>query len=76
MCSPTSPHVGPLPAPDLLETEHKNSSLVQVITGFLGSGKTTLLNNILTSDHGNRIAVIENEVSFFCFFFSITALPL
>jgi hypothetical protein len=28
----------------------------QVITGFLGSGKTTLLNNILTGDHGKRIA--------------------
>lgn len=33
-----------------------------MITGFLGSGKTTLLNNILTQDHGQRIAVIENEV--------------
>lgn len=36
--------------------------LPQVITGFLGSGKTTLLNNILTQDHGQRLAVIENEV--------------
>jgi Ni2+-binding GTPase involved in maturation of urease and hydrogenase len=35
---------------------------MQVITGFLGSGKTTLLNQILTKDHGRRIAVIENEV--------------
>ncbi|KAK7844972.1 uncharacterized protein LOC112001501 [Quercus suber] len=32
-----------------------------VITGFLGSGKTTLLNHILSSQHGKRIAVIENE---------------
>ncbi|KAL9667421.1 hypothetical protein QQ045_001779 [Rhodiola kirilowii] len=32
-----------------------------IITGFLGSGKTTLLNHILTSQHGKRMAVIENE---------------
>ena len=32
-----------------------------ILTGFLGSGKTTLLNRILKEDHGQRIAVIENE---------------
>jgi G3E family GTPase len=34
---------------------------VTVLTGYLGSGKTTLLNRILRENHGQRIAVIENE---------------
>jgi hypothetical protein len=50
---PRSTHSPPAPRP---------AKRPQVITGFLGSGKTTLLNNILTQDHGHRIAVIENEV--------------
>jgi G3E family GTPase len=34
---------------------------VTILTGYLGSGKTTLLNRILQEQHGQRIAVIENE---------------
>ena len=34
---------------------------VTILTGFLGAGKTTLLNRILKEQHGQRIAVIENE---------------
>ncbi|HEX2829924.1 MAG TPA: GTP-binding protein [Burkholderiales bacterium] len=35
---------------------------VTILTGFLGSGKTTLLNRLLRAAHGERIAVIENEL--------------
>jgi len=34
---------------------------VTILTGFLGSGKTTLLKRLLSEDHGEKIAVIENE---------------
>ncbi|ATO34333.1 GTPase [Dickeya dianthicola] len=32
-----------------------------ILTGFLGAGKTTLLRHLLYADHGEKIAVIENE---------------
>jgi G3E family GTPase len=41
--------------------QESNMVPVTILTGFLGSGKTTLLNRILREDHGQRIAVIENE---------------
>ena len=34
---------------------------VTILAGFLGAGKTTLLNRILREDHGQKIAVVENE---------------
>ncbi|HEX7054418.1 MAG TPA: GTP-binding protein [Burkholderiales bacterium] len=41
--------------------QEANMVPVTILTGFLGSGKTTLLNRILREEHGQRIAVIENE---------------
>ncbi|UOY94402.1 GTP-binding protein [Ectobacillus sp. JY-23] len=35
---------------------------VTILTGFLGSGKTTLLNRILSEQHGQKLAVIVNEI--------------
>src|SRR2546423_14320229 len=39
----------------------ENMVPVTILTGFLGSGKTTLVNRILKEQHGQRLAVIENE---------------
>ena len=36
---------------------------VTVVTGILGSGKTTFVRHVLSTNHGKRIAVIQNEVS-------------
>src|ERR671937_3303767 len=41
--------------------QEANMVPLAILTGFLGSGKTTLLNRILKEEHGQRIAVIENE---------------
>ncbi|MCH4879707.1 GTPase [Pseudomonas sp. TMW22090] len=36
---------------------------VTILSGFLGAGKTTLLRHLLKTEHGLKIAVIENEFS-------------
>ncbi len=45
----------------MASTAEKDLIPVTILTGFLGAVKTTLLNRILTEQHGERIAVIENE---------------
>ena len=34
---------------------------VTILTGFLGSGKTTFLNYLLKENHGQKLAIVENE---------------
>ncbi|KXZ54969.1 hypothetical protein GPECTOR_3g136 [Gonium pectorale] len=52
----------PVPAQaDDAEAPERTTVPVTIVTGFLGAGKTTLVRNILTANHGYRIAVILNE---------------
>src|SRR5229473_2471576 len=44
----------------MASTPEKDLIPVTILTGFLGAGKTTLLNRILTEQHGEKIAVMNN----------------
>jgi len=48
-------------APTLTKVSSMALIPTTILTGFLGAGKTTLLNRILHEQHGQKIAVIENE---------------
>mmetsp|Transcript_81335 Transcript_81335/g.226003 ORF Transcript_81335/g.226003 Transcript_81335/m.226003 type:complete len:436 (-) Transcript_81335:49-1356(-) len=54
----------PLASPKSVPIMSKTPGLIPatILTGFLGAGKTTLLKRVLTEAHGQKIAVIENEV--------------
>ncbi|MCC5875809.1 MAG: GTP-binding protein [Candidatus Sumerlaeia bacterium] len=45
----------------MANTDQRGRIPVTVLTGYLGAGKTTVLNQVLSKNHGQRIAVIENE---------------
>jgi len=44
------------------KTRNRKSPIpISVLVGFLGAGKTTVLNQLLSANHGRKIAVIVNE---------------
>jgi len=48
-------------SPMLKDRDNDDPVSITLLTGFLGAGKTTLVNQLLTANHGRRVAVIVNE---------------
>ncbi len=57
----STPNIPQPTVPTIRSSADRPKTPVTVLTGFLGSGKTTLVNHILTTEHGLKVAVIENE---------------